>query len=159
MPRTACKEKETAYALWTSGHSIKYVRKQLSGIITDKTIYRWFREFKRDNPDYREKLDDYDISLSPVEIIETHNEWLDRAVQLSDEIAAANREIRLKLQDRLLEELGKADDDINFKNVAMMVASLVNIQKNEFAVSSIQMLDVNRAIGLLHSQGYEVIEK
>ncbi|MFM7367976.1 MAG: hypothetical protein ACKO2Z_09280, partial [Sphaerospermopsis kisseleviana] len=114
MPRTACKEKETAYALWASGHSIKYVRKQLSGIITDKTLYRWFREFKRDNPDYRERLDDYDIELSPTEIIETHNEWLDRAVQLSDEIAAANREIRLKLQDKLLQEL--SSPDINFKN-------------------------------------------
>ncbi|MFM6007694.1 MAG: hypothetical protein ACKPA7_28025, partial [Sphaerospermopsis kisseleviana] len=130
MPRTACKEKETAYALWASGHSIKYVRKQLSGIITDKTLYRWFREFKRDNPEYREKLDDYDISLSPVEIIETHNEWLDRAVKLTDEIASANREIRLKLQDKLLQEL-KDDDDINFKNVAMLVAAICNIQKNE----------------------------
>ncbi|MFM6134182.1 MAG: hypothetical protein ACKPCP_08415 [Sphaerospermopsis kisseleviana] len=159
MPRTACKEKETAYALWTSGHSIKYVRKQLSGIITDKTLYRWFREFKRDNPEYREKLDDYDIELIPTEIIETHNEWLDRAVKLTDEIAAANREIRLKLQDRLLEELGKADDDINFKNVAMLVASLVNVQKNEFVVNGIGLLDTNRAIALLHSQGYDVIEK
>ncbi|MFM7370490.1 MAG: hypothetical protein ACKO2Z_22425, partial [Sphaerospermopsis kisseleviana] len=129
MPRTACKEKATAFALWSSGHSIKYVRKQLSGSATDKTIYRWFREFKRDNPDYREKLDDYDISLSPVELIETHNEWLDRAVQLTDEIAAANREIRLRLQDKLMQELSKDDDDINHKNVAMMVASLVNIQK------------------------------
>ncbi|MFM6003818.1 MAG: hypothetical protein ACKPA7_10005, partial [Sphaerospermopsis kisseleviana] len=124
----------------------------------DKTLYRWFREFKRENPDYREKLDDYDISLSPVELIETHNEWLDRAVQLTDEIAAANREIRLKLQDRLLVELGKADD-ITFKNVALMVAAICNIQKNEFIINGVQMLDVNRAIGLLHSQGYEVIEK
>ncbi|MFM6155437.1 MAG: hypothetical protein ACKPE3_20985 [Sphaerospermopsis kisseleviana] len=157
MPRTACKEKETAYALWSSGHSIKYVRKQLSGIITDKTLYRWFREFKRDNPDYRERLDDYDIELSPTEIIETHNEWLDRAVQLSDEIAAANREIRLKLQDKLLQEL--SSPDINFKNVALMVASLCNIQKNEFVVNSIGLLDVNRAITLLHSQGYDVVEK
>ncbi|MFM6004638.1 MAG: hypothetical protein ACKPB7_15415 [Sphaerospermopsis kisseleviana] len=159
MSRTPNQEKSTAFALWSSGHSIKYVRKKLSGSATDKTIYRWFREFKRDNPDYRERLDDYDIELSPTEIIETHNEWLDRAVQLTDEIAAANREIRLRLQDKLLQELGKDDEDINYKNVALLIASLVNIQKNEFAVSSIQMLDVNRAIALLHSQGYEVIEK
>ncbi|MFM7371755.1 MAG: hypothetical protein ACKO2Z_29015, partial [Sphaerospermopsis kisseleviana] len=150
-------EKETAYALWTSGHSIKYVRKKFSGIITDKTLYRWFREFKRENPEYREKLDDYDISLSPVEIIETHNEWLDRAVKLTDEIASANREIRIKLQDKLLQEL--KDDDINFKNVALMVAAICNIQKNEFIINGVQMLDVNRAITLLNSQGYEVIEK
>lgn len=157
MPRSACQEKNTAFALWSNGHSIKYVRKQLSGIITDKTLYAWFREFKRDNPDYRERLDDYDVDLSPVEIIENHNEWLDRAVKMSEEIAAANREIRLKLQDRLLEELAK--DHINFKNVAMMVASLCNIQKNEFIVNGAGMLDINRAISLLDSQGYEVREK
>ncbi|MFM6008900.1 MAG: hypothetical protein ACKPB7_37545 [Sphaerospermopsis kisseleviana] len=157
MPRTACKAKSTAFALWSSGHSIKYVRKQLSGSATDKTIYRWFREFKRDNPDYREKLDDYDIELIPTEIIGNHNEWLDRAVSIADEIAAANREIRLKLQDKLLQEL--SSPDINFKNVALMVASLCNIQKNEFVVNSIGLLDVNRAITLLHSQGYDVVEK
>lgn len=159
MPRSACQEKSTAFALWANGHSLKYVRKQLSGIITDKTLYAWFREFKRDNPDYRERLDDYDVELSPVEIIENHNEWLDRAVKMSEEIAAANREIRLKLQDHLLEELGKEGDRVNFKNVAMMVASLCNIQKNEFIVNGVGMLDVNRAISLLDSQGYEVREK
>ncbi|MFM6153628.1 MAG: hypothetical protein ACKPE3_11610, partial [Sphaerospermopsis kisseleviana] len=67
--------------------------------------------------------------------------------------------IRLKLEKRLLEELGKDDDDINHKNVAMMVAAICNIQKNEFVVNGIGLLDVNRAITILHSQGYEVIEK
>ncbi|MFM6138071.1 MAG: hypothetical protein ACKPCP_28675, partial [Sphaerospermopsis kisseleviana] len=63
----------------------------------------------------------------------------------------------LKLQDKLLQEL--KDDDINFKNVALMVAAICNIQKNEFIINGVQMLDVNRAITLLNSQGYEVIEK
>ncbi len=159
MPRSACPEKSTAFTLWANGHSIKYVRKQLTGIVTDKTLYAWFREFKRDNPDYRERLDDYDIDLSPVQIIENHNEWLDRAVKMSEEIAAANREIRLKLQDHLLHELNKERDRINFKSVAMLVGSLCNIQKNEFLVNGVQMLDANRAVALLDAQGYEIHEK
>ncbi|MBD2148354.1 hypothetical protein [Sphaerospermopsis sp. FACHB-1194] len=159
MPRSACQEKKTAFALWANGHSLKYVRKQLNGIITDKTIYRWFTEFKHENPDYRERLDDYDIELSSNKIIENHSDWLERAIKTSEEIAAQNREIRLKLQDKLLIELDKEYNEINFKNVGILVSSLCNIQKNEFIVNGLHLLDVNRAVSILDSQGYEVSEK
>jgi hypothetical protein len=141
-------EKEEAFKLFEAGLNPVEVGKKITSVNT-VTIYRWHKEYEREKIPLALPRD-----RKPIEKIEK----VDLGIKENSELLQSHRKARESLFEHLQEMLDQPTNAVPWRAVAIASSLVCKHTELEYKVGGYAYQDVNRAINLLFSLGYEVLD-
>jgi transposase-like protein len=142
-------EKEEAFKLFEAGLSPVEVAKKITNVNT-VTIYRWHKEYEREKIPLALPRD-----RKPIEKIEK----VDLGIKENLELLQSHIKARENLFAHLDEMLNQPTNAVPWRAVAIASSLVCKHTELEYKVGGYAYQDINRAVNLLFSLGYEVVDK
>jgi len=120
--------------------------------ISERTIRRWYDEYVSKGGKDTRQLD----AIAKAENQRTPEEWVNYAEEQATEILTSNVKIRGRIEKLLSQQLDQ--EEINYRALNCLVASMSTIEKQIWLFGSFSYLDVNRASKLLTSMGFIITD-
>ena len=141
-------EREEAFKLFEAGLSPVEVAKKITNVNT-VTIYRWYKEYQQEKIPLALPRD-----RKPIEKIEK----VDLGIKENLELLQSHRKARESLFAHLEELLNQPTNAVPWRAVAIASALTCKHSELEYKIGGYAYQDINRAINLLFSLGYEVVD-
>jgi hypothetical protein len=141
-------EKSEAFKLFEAGLSPVEVVKKITNVNT-VTIYRWYKEYQQERIPLAIPRD-----RKPIEKIEK----VDLGIKENLELLQSHRKARESLFEHLEEMLNQPTNAVPWRAVAIASALTCKHSELEYKIGGYAYQDINRAINLLFSLGYEVVD-
>jgi len=156
----AKEEKLRIFELFKKGVSVTEIEKTSN--INRRTLYRWFKEFKSKQeakeplPIIGEVVQEAKKQAESQLEIDFSEDWLAIASKQSIKHCIVNGQIAKALSNILIEEIRKPD--INYRAVTALSGSIAIHSKLHREYGLFYLLDSNKAVEILTSQGYVITD-
>jgi transposase-like protein len=141
-------ERSEAFRLFEAGLSPVEVAKKITSVNT-VTIYRWYKEYQQERIPLALPRD-----RKPIEKIEK----VDLGIKENLELLQSHRKARESLFEHLEEMLNQPTNAVPWRAVAIASSLVCKHTELEYKVGGYAYQDINRAVNLLFSLGYEVVD-
>ena len=141
-------EREEAFKLFEAGLSPVEVAKKITSVNT-VTVYRWHKEYQQEKIPLALPRD-----RKPIEKIEK----LDLGIKENLELLQSHRKAREILFEHLQEMLDQPVNAVPWRAAAIASSLVCKHSELEYKIGGYAYQDINRAVNLLYSMGYDVID-
>ena len=141
-------EKEEAFKLFEAGLNPVEVAKKITNVNT-VTIYRWYKEYQQERIPLAIPRD-----RKPIEKIEK----VDLGIKENLELLQSHRKARESIFTHLEELLNQPTNAVPWRAVAIASSLACKHSELEYKIGGYAYQDINRAVNLLFSLGYEVVD-
>jgi transposase-like protein len=141
-------EREEAFKLFEAGLNPVEVAKKITSVNT-VTIYRWHKEYQQERIPLALPRD-----RKPIEKIEK----VDLGIKENLELLNSHRKARESLFEHLFEMLNQPTNAVPWRAVAIASSLVCKHSELEYKAGGYAYQDINRAVNLLFSLGYEVLD-
>ncbi len=141
-------ERSEAFRLFEAGLNPVEVAKKITNVNT-VTIYRWYKEYQQEKIPLALPRD-----RKPIEKIEK----VDLGIKENLELLQSHRKARESLFAHLDEMLNQPTNAVPWRAVAIASSLACKHSELEYKVGGYAYQDINRAVNLLFSLGYEVLD-